>query len=273
MPKRLTAAQIDQYATDGFLGPLDLLSTSEVVEIRRHIEEIEAKLAIKMMARFRIKAHLPFPFLCDLVSHPRLLDAVEDLIGPDILCWGSSFFQKEPDDKSFVSWHQDTTYYGIEPPDTCTAWIALSEASIAAGCMRFLPGSHNKGLFSHAELKAKDNLLSRGQTVVGIDESKAVHVPLKAGQFSFHREDTLHASHPNTTGDRRIGLSIHYVAPHARETSIPGASAMLVRGKDTVGHWKPELQPSRDLDPACLAELDRVFELYKTAPGKQKRAS
>jgi non-haem Fe2+, alpha-ketoglutarate-dependent halogenase len=271
MPKRLSEAQVTSYDANGFLGPIDLLTADEAAEVRRHIEAIEAKLGIKMMSRFRIKAHLPFPFLCDLVSHPRLLDAVEDLIGPNILCWGSSFFQKEPGDKSFVSWHQDSTYYGLEPPNTLTAWIAITEASIASGCMRFLPRSQGKGVYSHDELAEKDNLLSRGQTVKGVDESHAVHVPLKAGQFSFHKEDTLHASHPNSADDRRIGLSIHYVAPDVRETNFPGASAMLLRGKDTHGHWLPEKQPKTDLDSDCLAELDRVFGLYKMAPQRGKR--
>jgi len=271
--QRLRPEQVRFYHENGFLGPIDLLSQDEVAEIRRHVEEIEAKLGAKMMSRFRIKAHLPFPFLCDLVSHPKLLDTVEDLIGPNVLCWGSSFFQKEPEDKTFVSWHQDSTYYGLKPPNTLTAWIATSEASIAAGCMRFLPGSHNKGIYSHDELKAKDNLLSRGQTVKGIDESKAVHVPLRAGQFSFHKEDTLHASHPNSTNDRRIGLSIHYVSPDVRETNFPGASAILMRGRDTHGYWKPEMRPKADFDPACLAELDRVFALYNTAPERRKAVS
>ncbi|MGE0628407.1 MAG: phytanoyl-CoA dioxygenase family protein [Hyphomicrobiaceae bacterium] len=271
MPKRLSANQVEDFKNNGFLGPVDLLSADEVAEIRRHVEEVEGKLGTQIQKRCQIKAHLPFPFLVDIVSHPRLLDAVEDVIGPDILCWGASFFQKEPEDKTFVSWHQDSTYYGIDPPDTLTAWLAISEASIAAGCMRFIPGSHNKGIYSHAELKTDQNLLSRGQTVAGIDEGKAVHVPLKAGQFSFHKEDTLHASHPNTTGDRRIGLSIHYVAPYVRETNFPGASAMLLRGEDRYGHWKPDLRPKQDFDPDCVAELDRVLMLYKTAPNNRKK--
>ena len=107
MNERLRPEQVTFYHENGFLGPIDLLSQDEVAEVRRHVEEVEAKLGAKMMSRFRIKAHLPFPFLCDLVSHPKLLDAVEDLIGPNVLCWGSSFFQKEPEDKTFVSWHQD----------------------------------------------------------------------------------------------------------------------------------------------------------------------
>jgi Phytanoyl-CoA dioxygenase (PhyH) len=159
-----------------------------------------------MMSRFRIKAHLPFPFLCDLVSHPRLLDAVEDLIGPNILCWGSSFFQKEPGDKSFVSWHQDSTYYGLEPPITLTAWIAITEASIASGCMRFLPGSQGKGVYSHDELVEKDNLLSRGQTVKAVDESRAVLrafgrqlVNVYHGRIMFRQVITLQPRDNDTT--------------------------------------------------------------------------
>jgi len=272
MPKRLSRENVDYYKNNGFFGPVDLLTPEEVLEVRRHVEEVEAKLGTQIQKRCQIKAHLPFPFLTDLVSHPKLLDAVEDLIGPNLLCWGSSFFQKEASDKTFVSWHQDSTYYGIEPPDTLTAWLAISEASIASGCMRFVPGSHNKGIYGHEELKTSDNLLSRGQTVTGIDESKAVHVPLKAGQFSFHKEDTLHASHPNTTNDRRIGLSIHFVAPSVRETNFPGASALLLRGEDKYGYWKPDLRPKEDFDPVCVAELDRVLALYKTAPEKRKVA-
>jgi non-heme Fe2+,alpha-ketoglutarate-dependent halogenase len=272
MPNRLSQQQIDFYAENGFLGPVDLLSQDECLEVRRHVEEVEKKLGGQIQKRCQIKAHLPFPFLTDVVSHPKLLDAVEDLIGPDILCWGSSFFQKEADDKTFVSWHQDSTYYGIDPPDTCTAWLAISEASIASGCMRFIPGSHNKGLYSHEELKTQQNLLSRGQTVAGIDETKSIHVPLKAGQFSFHKEDCLHASHPNTTNDRRIGLSIHFVAPHVRETNFPGASALLLRGQDKYGYWKPDLRPKIDFDPECMAELDRVLTLYRTAPEKRNNA-
>ena len=110
MPKRLRTEQVEFYHTNGFLGPVDLLTTEEAAEITRHIEEIEAGLGIKMMSRFRIKAHLPFPFLCDLVSHPKLLDAVEDLIGPRSAPGVELLSKKEPGDKTFVSWHQDLTY-------------------------------------------------------------------------------------------------------------------------------------------------------------------
>jgi hypothetical protein len=264
MPKVLTETQIETYQRDGVMGPLDLYSADQALEIRRKIEVIEAEMADQIQKRCKIKAHLPFPFLCDIISHPRLLDAVEDIIGPNILCWGSSFFQKEAHDPGFVSWHQDSTYYGLEPPDTLTAWIAISESSLEAGCMRFIPGSHDQGLYRHDELTGGNNLLSRGQTIPDIDESKAVAVPLKAGQFSFHKEDTVHSSEPNRTDDRRIGLSIHFIPPSIQETKFPGASAMLVRGVDTIGNWAADPWPEQDWDANCLAELDRVWTLYQT---------
>jgi non-haem Fe2+, alpha-ketoglutarate-dependent halogenase len=266
LPKLLAEDQVASFRRDGFLGPIDLLTTGEAAEVRRRIEEVEAKTKSQIQKDFKIKAHLPFPWLCDIISHPVLLDAVEDIIGPDILCWGSSFFQKEAHDPGFVSWHQDSTYYGIEPPDTLTAWVAISESSLESGCIRFIPGSHDQGLYPHLELKAEDNLLTRGQTIEGIDEAAAVPVPLKAGQFSFHWEDTVHGSDPNNSGDRRIGLSIHYVAPTVRDAKYAGASAMLLRGTDDLGHWLHDPWPSEDWDPACLAVLDRSWKLYQSPP-------
>lgn len=266
MPKMLTEAQIASYRENGFLGPIDLLSEDEALVVRQKIESVEEEFGEQIQTRCKIKAHIPFPFLCELISHPKLLDAVEDIIGPDILCWGSSFFQKEAHDPGFVSWHQDSTYYGLEPCETLTAWIAISESSLKSGCMRFMPGSQDQGIYDHAETGADNNLLSRGQTVEGIDESKAVHVPLKAGQFSFHKEDVLHASDPNESDDRRIGLSIHYISPNVRETGFPNASAMLLRGEDNYNHWGVDPWPKQDFDPDAMAELERVWKMYQTPP-------
>tara|TARA_B100000686_G_scaffold342674_1_gene422266 strand:+ start:635 stop:1456 length:822 start_codon:yes stop_codon:yes gene_type:complete len=270
MPKYLRPDQIEDYHRDGFVGPIDLLTLDEASQIRKKVEEVEAKMGTQIQQRCKIKAHLPFTFLCDVISHPILLDAVEDIIGPNILCWGSSFFQKEAKDPGFVSWHQDSTYYGLEPPDTLTAWLAISQSNLESGCMEFIPGSHNKGIHQHEELKSEENLLSRGQTILNVDENKAKPMILKAGQFSFHKEDCVHGSAPNMSNDRRIGLSVHYVSPSVRETGFPGASAMLLRGEDTEGHWDEDLKPKIDWDPLCLAELDRVAKLYTQAPEERE---
>ena len=270
MSKHLTQDQVDCYNNDGFVGPIDLLTTEEAAQLRDKVEEVEAEMGSQIQQRCKIKAHLPFTFLCDVISHPKLVDAVEDIIGPDILCWGSSFFQKEAHDPGFVSWHQDSTYYGLEPPDTLTAWLAISDSNLESGCMDFIPGTHNQGTFDHEEFKSKENLLSRGQTIVGVDEAKSQSMVLKAGQFSFHKEDCVHGSAPNKSDDRRIGLSIHYVPPSIKETGFPGASAMVLRGEDNEGHWGVDMTPKKDWDPICLAELDRVATMYNSqAPGER----
>ena len=272
MPKYLTEEQVETYHRDGFLGPVDLLTTEEAAELRCKIEEVEAKWGDQIQSRCKIKAHLPFQFLVETISHPRLLDAVEDLIGPDILCWGSSFSQKEAHDPGFVSWHQDSTYYGLEPPTPLPAWIAVSDSNHESGCMQFIPGTHNQGIYHHEEFKSAENLLSRGQTITDVDVDQAVSMVLKAGQFSFHKEDCVHGSQPNNSNDRRIGYSIHYVPPTIRETGFPGASALVLRGKDTEGHWAADMTPKGDWDEECLAELDRVATMYNnTAPADRDR--
>ena len=270
MPKFLTNKQVDSYHRDGFVGPIDLMSAEEAAELRRKIEDVEAKWGTQIQVRCKIKAHLPFVFLCDLISDRRLLDAVEDIIGSDILCWGSSFFQKEPRDPGFVSWHQDSTYYGLEPPDTLTAWIAITDSNHESGCMKFIPGTHNQGIFHHEEFKEDTNLLSRCQTIIDVEEDRAVPMLLRPGQFSFHKEDCVHGSAPNNSDDRRIGYSIHYVAPSIREKGFPGASAMVLRGQDTEGNWGEDIKPKHDWDEECLAELDRVAKMYNSIAPKDR---
>ena len=264
MPKVLSGAQIAAYEREGIVFPVDFLSPAESVELRCKVEEVESRSGAEMQARFKIKAHLPFPWLWDVITHPRLVDAVEDIIGPDILCWGSSFFTKDAHDPRFVSWHQDSTYYGLEPPDTLTAWIAISDSTIESGCVRFIPSSHNQGIRHHDEHPETDNLLSRGQTIPGVDEDKAVDAELTAGQFSFHKEGVIHGSNPNRSGDRRLGYSIHYVAPYVQEMKYPNATAFLLRGEDRLGHWGKDPVAKVDWDPDCLAFLDRSWELYKS---------
>lgn len=265
MPKVLTEDQVARFADDGFLFPFDVCSVAEAARMHAKFEQMEETLGEEPQVKFRIKAHLPFPWLCAVISHPRLLDAVEDIIGPNILCWGSSFFEKEARDPGFVSWHQDSTYYGIEPPDTLTAWLAISDSTLESGCVKFIPGSHDQGVYHHDETRAENNLLSRGQTIAGVAVDTAVAMELRAGQFSFHKEDTVHASEPNRSDDRRIGLSIHYVPPTLRDVKYPGASAMLLRGEDTHQYWARDPWPEKDWDPACLAVLDDVWRIYQSS--------
>ena len=173
---------------------------------------------------FKLKGHLCFPEAWDLVREPRILDAAEDLIGPNILAFGSRFWVKPAGDGTFVSWHQDSAYFGCDPHDMITCWLALTPANRGNGCLRAMPGSHEIG-HEHDESHEnapgvapgeKKNMLGRGQNIPGLDESKAVHMELEQGQFSIHKERTAHASFPNNSGKIRIGYSFFLIPPHVK---------------------------------------------------------
>jgi len=268
MPKVLTEDQIARFDADGFLFPFDVCSEAEAAALYRKFEQMEETLGEEPQQRFRVKAHLPFPWLCDLVRHPRLLDALEDLMGPDILCWGASFFTKKANDPRFISWHTDTFFYGFDPPETVTAWFSFNDATEEAGCLRYIPGSHRTKAV-HDFKPGPDNLAPAGQTVRGVDESKAVCAPLRPGQVVFHHESVVHGSQPNRSDRPRIGFSIHYCAPHVRETRFDGATAMLLRGENRYGHWAPDPEPAADYDEACIQAMMDMRQKFLDAANRK----
>lgn len=270
MPKALSEAQIQAYHRDGAVWPIPMLSSAEAADCLRRFDELEASLEGEVQGRYRIKAHLPFPWLTDLIHHPALLDAMEDLMGPNILIWGSSFFTKPAHDPRFVSWHQDSTYYGLEPPESVTAWLAFSPSTGASGCLKFIPGSHKgAAILPHIETDDPNNILSRGQTVENVDEAVAVEMPLEPGQISIHHNKTIHGSVPNDADTPRIGFAIHFATPDMRQTQFEGATASLVRGEDRSGNWLPDSVAKHDMDPACLEELDICWRRYRNAMNSQ----
>jgi ectoine hydroxylase-related dioxygenase (phytanoyl-CoA dioxygenase family) len=201
----------------------------------------------------RHKVHLLFTWANELARHPTILDAVEDVIGPDILCWSTTFFTKEAHSPSFVSWHQDATYWGLSTDDVITAWVAFADAPVESGAMKFWPGSHLKKQIEHRDTFDKDNLLTRGQEIaVDVPAGEGVDVTLKAGEMSLHHVLLVHGSGPNTTGDRRIGYAIRYIPPHVRQLKVRD-SAMLVRGQDRYGNFDLEPGPRADLDADAIA--------------------
>ena len=267
MPKLLPVGAKEQFERDGFYFPVRVMSRAEAQEFRRRLEAEEQRQGGPLQSNMRHKVHLLFRWANELVRHPRILDAIEDLIGPNILCWSSNFFIKEAMNPAFVSWHQDATYWGLDRDDVITAWVALSDAPIESGAMKFLPGSHRGAQLRHVDTFHEHNLLSRGQEIeVAVDDAKGVFVPLEAGEISLHHVKLVHGSEPNRTSDRRIGLAIRYIPPYVRQLKVRD-SATLVRGVDTHGHYDLEPEPKADLDAAALAAhrdaLDRqVKALY-----------
>ncbi len=249
--KKLTAEQIAAYERDGYVSPVDAFSAERARAWRERLEAFERAEGQKMTRGHNFKPHLLFPWVDEIVHAPEVLDAVEDLIGPDIRLFHLTVWPKDAGSGAYVSWHQDATYFALEPACHVTAWVALTDAPVEAGCMEVVPGSHRLGQMRHADMQDTENLLSRGQTLaVDVDRSKTEFMAVKAGQFSLHHTHLVHNSRPNRSNDRRIGLGISYIPTHARCTAPRRVSAMLVRGTDTYRNFDDERRPLVEAGPA-----------------------
>lgn len=257
----LSPQQIEQYHRDGYLFPIDCLTPEEVAHYRGELETFEAAQGDtfgRLPDLVRSKSHLLFTWMDALVRHPKVLDAVESIIGPNILLYHLTSWLKEPHDGSFVPWHQDGTYFGLEPAEQITAWIALTDSTEDMGCIKLLPGSHTIGQQPHRDAVAPGNLLSRGQTIDRkLDYDSFVTMPLRAGQISLHHTHLVHRSDPNRTGERRIGIGVSYIPTHCRLINDVLVTASLVRGEDTFGHFDIEPRPTGDFD-AGVRETHRA---------------
>lgn len=265
MGKCLSDSACAQYRDAGFYHPVDVLSPTEVAACRAQLEAIERAQGHPITGPGRSKSHVLYRWIDELIRHPRILDAVEDLIGPDILCWNTVWWIKEPMSPAFVSWHQDKLYVGLDTDEFITAWLALSPATPESGCMRILPGSHRQDILPHNDEYQEHNLLSRGQEIaVPVDESQAVAMALAPGQISLHNVRLAHASAPNRSSDRRIGLSMHFIPPGTRQIAKDWDSATLVRGEDRYGHFTPTPRPTHDLAEEAVRFHERATDAFRS---------
>ena len=247
--KLLNAEETSSYREEGFFLPINILNETQVEHYRDKLESFETKSGKAIQGSHRSNSHLLFTWIDELVRHPAILDAVEDIIGPDILCWNTLWWIKEPQSRSFVSWHQDVRYWGLDTDELVNVWLALSPATIESGCMKVLPGSHKGEILPHIDKYESDNLLTRGQEIdAPIDKNSAVAMELKPGQISLHNVRIAHGSGPNRTNDRRIGLSIQYIPTIAKQLAVEWDCASLCRGKDEFGHFEIAPSPKHDLD-------------------------
>jgi non-haem Fe2+, alpha-ketoglutarate-dependent halogenase len=262
MAGSLTQAQVEHFRREGYAFPFDAIPAAEAASYVAKLDSYDAILGEEAQKQLKIKAHVAAPWIVALARNKNILDAVESVIGPDILLFGTSMFSKKARDVRFVSWHQDAAYYGLDPQQEVTCWVGLTDADTENGCMRVMPGSHLGADAVHDETYDPQNMLGRGQTIRGIDDSKAVYMPVKAGQFSMHHERTIHGSMPNPSDRRRVGISFFYMPTHVRST-IGRRTATLVRGTDKYGHWDPEPMPKTDLDPVCMEFLRQSWSRYR----------
>lgn len=262
----------EAYRDKGYAFPIEILSGAEAGELRSKLETFERGQGGPLRPDQRNKMHLVFTWLDGLIRHPRIIAALQPVLGDDILCWSSSFFIKEPHDPAFISWHQDATYWGLSEPDSITTvWVALSSSTVASGCMKVVPESHKQAQVPHRETYGENNLLSRGQEIaVAVDEADAVPVVLKPGQASMHHVLIFHGSEPNRSDDRRIGIAIRYLPTRVRQLGELRDCASLVSGTDTYGHFDLEPRPDADASSTAwaahrhsLEQVNRI--LYKGA--------
>jgi non-haem Fe2+, alpha-ketoglutarate-dependent halogenase len=258
MPRILTRQQIEQYREEGFLAPVDVMSEDEAASYLERLQQAESRYADDLNAENRNNPHLCFAFLDELVHHPVILDAVEDLIGADFALWGSVLFIKEPQTRHFVSWHQDATYMGLQPHDFVTPWLALSPSNRELGCMSMIPGSHREPILAHEETFHDDNILTRGQQIPDVDESAAVDLILKPGQMSLHHARTIHGSRPNRGSRRRAGYAIQAYAPAGTRQLIGDNYWMPMRGDCMQADFIELERPRHDMDAAAVDERDKA---------------
>ena len=228
----LSANQLKQYQDEGFVSPINIFSKEKAKEIRNEIELIEKDLPKELDKSGRYNAHLISPLLDEVAHNPKILDAVQSLIGKNILICGTTLFIKNPNVKGYVSYHQDAKYIGLEPHNWVTAWVAITDSNERNGCMRMWSGSHKDNLKDHTQMFNEGNLLTRGQTVSNVPINKTIPLILKAGQMSLHHPKVVHGSDLNKSNDRRIGFVIQsYIGTNVKQV-LGENGVQIARGND-----------------------------------------
>lgn len=252
-PGVLTQAQIRDYNERGFVFPLKVFNTAEIEEHRTCFDDLMTRALEKGWTAFSINGwHRHIGAVWDLVNEPRILDAVEDLLGPDFVCWGTHYFAKLPGDEKRVSWHQDASYWPLTPSKTVTVWLAMDDANPSNGAMQLVPRSHVHGqiAFEKSTVEEQNVLNQTVQDPLRYGDTP-VTVALKAGQMSLHTDLLLHGSEPNRSSRRRCGLTMRFVSPDVR--AYRGwnlKSAVICRGRDPSGHWVHHPRPRFDRIPS-----------------------
>lgn len=265
---------IARYEADGFVFPVPVMPATEAAAHRATLEAAEAKAAAMGRSEvFRRYSNTVLPFVDQITRARSVTDKVAELLGPDLLVLECSFFIKEPNTPNFVSWHQDLHYWGLEGDEEVTAWVALSPVTRESGCMRFVPGSH-KTVAEHRDTFHQDNLLTRGQEIaVEVDDADAVDVVLAPGEMSLHHGQLFHASDPNRSPDRRIGLAIRYIPTRMKQAVGARMCATLVRGVDQFDNFDLIDGPEGTLSAKDMARYDDISERRRKVMMRETAAS
>jgi ectoine hydroxylase-related dioxygenase (phytanoyl-CoA dioxygenase family) len=275
----LSQNDVESYRREGYLSGRRLLTTAEAERFRQECQRTcttplelgdQNPYSQKRHASNRVKPYLLFPWAAELVRHPRVLDVIESVIGPDILVFHTTTWLKAPRSENYVPWHQDSTYFGLAPFEHVTAWVALTPSTRDSGCVRVMPGSHQNGQLGHTDDHADPlTMLSRGQSLdCSVTEDAAVDLVLEPGEVSLHHTLMAHSSGPNRSDGWRIGFGISYIPTSVRHIGPTRLSATLVRGTDRFNHFDHEAAPQAELDAAALAaHADSQSRYWQAASG------
>ena len=270
----LSSNQLKQYNDEGYIAPINILSTEEAIAARKEIELIEKKIPNEINKKGRYNVHLISPKLDAIVHNSKILDIVESIIGKNILVCGTTLFIKNPKQEGFVSYHQDAKYIGLEPHNWVTAWVAITDSYEENGCMRMWPKSHLE-IRDHNEKFNEGNLLTRGQTVEGVPISEIKSVELRAGQMSLHHPRIVHGSGINNSNDRRIGFVIQsYIGTNVKQI-LGKNSVQVARGTDNYNYHMKINRPVSLMDQNDIkiknAENDNLQNIFYK--GSEKKGS
>ena len=246
-PARLTPEQIAAFNRDGYLAGIGIFDEEEITRIRRYFDDLLAKTLAAGGDSYSIStAHLRYGRVYDILTDSRLVTCIKDLLGENVVAWGSHFFCKMPGDGKRVSWHQDSSYWPLTPSMAVTAWLAIDDASVENACMRFIPGSHHLGHLTYT-LSENDEANVLNQTVAGAESlGEPVNVELRAGEISIHSDLLLHGSEANQSSKRRCGLTLRYCPTIVRAGLGWNAKGVIVSGRDDSGHWANPPRPEAD---------------------------
>jgi hypothetical protein len=246
-PRRLSREQIEIFNRGGYLAPIPLFGEVEIANIRHYFDELLARTLADGGNSYSIAtAHLRHGRVYDLLTDERIVSNVKDLLGENVIGWGSHFFCKMPGDGKRVSWHQDASYWPLTPSKAVTVWLAIDDANIENACMRFIPGSHWLGHLTYT-LREDDDANVLNQTVEGVEQLKPpVDDKLTAGEISIHSDLLVHGSEANGSRRRRCGLTLRYCPADVRAELGWNAKGVVVSGSDPSGHWANARRPETD---------------------------
>ena len=255
MAGSLTQEQLDGYNEQGILFPLSVMSGDDALQYLDEANAIEEALGGNCKPIQLAQMHLHYQWAYDLITHPRILDAVESILGENLVAWSAGLFPKHPGQGTYIGWHQDGTYWNLESQQVVTAWLALSESNQSNGCMRVIPGTQEWSIQPHRDTFSAKNVLSRGQEVqANFSKHEALDVVLAPGQMSLHHVNLVHGSEPNTSQLQRTGYAIRYVTPSVKQSGDP-ATGVLVRGEDHYGYYHLAGPPEAVSPEKALARM------------------